>query len=59
MSEITHPELKEAACEMMLANIDFNDNEGSNNADHFWSLFERARDNYRNVKERLGSSREI
>ena len=59
MSEITHPELKEAAADMMLASIDYDDNNGSSDAATFWNIFERKREWYRKVKKRLEDSGEI
>ena len=59
MSEITHPELEDATLEMMIASIDYDDNNGASNADEFWDIFERKRNNYRRVKERLETAGKI
>lgn len=59
MTDITHPELIDAAAEMMLASIDYDDNNGSSDAPEFWAEFECKRNSYRKVKKRLEDAGEI
>jgi hypothetical protein len=51
---ITYKErLKDAEAAMVLANYDYEDNAGSNDAEWFWQNFEEKRNAYRAVRDEV------
>ena len=51
VNTVTKNNVDDAAVDMYIASVDFDDNAGSSNRDEFWNRFEQARNTYRRLKK--------